>query len=278
MTPSETVTAFIEAIERMDIDAAAAMLADDVSYENVPMDPIVGREGVRVALGRFLGAATEVSWPVSSQFTDGNRVANERIDRFKIGNGWLEMPVAGFFEVNNDGEITLWRDGRAHGMTSNRTRSEYRFSIAPGQFEALGAVENLHERDRDVLAQLMLDAYRGTIDDEGETMVEAGEAIDTLLRLCLREHSFVLKEDGVPIAISFVLTVDDIHYIDPVAVTASHKRTGLGRKIVETSLASIAATGVTEMGATITDGNTPSERLFARLGATRVGPWPPHSG
>ena len=31
-------------------------------------------------------------------------------DRFKIGDGWLEMPVAGFFEVNGDGLITLWRD------------------------------------------------------------------------------------------------------------------------------------------------------------------------
>lgn len=110
MTPSETVTAFIEAIERLDVDAAIAMLAEDVLYENVPMRPIAGREGVRAALGGFLGAASEVSWPVSSQMGDGNRVANERVDRFKIGDGWLEMPVAGFFEVNDDGLITLWRD------------------------------------------------------------------------------------------------------------------------------------------------------------------------
>jgi len=110
MTPSETVTAFIQAIERLDVDAAVEMLTEDVSYENVPMQPISGRDGVRTALGRFLGAATEVSWPVSSQFADGNRVANERVDRFKIGTGWLEMPVAGFFEVNDEGLIALWRD------------------------------------------------------------------------------------------------------------------------------------------------------------------------
>jgi len=109
-TPSQVVTAFIEAIERLDVDAAVAMLAEDVSYENVPMNPIAGREGVRAALGSFLGAASEVEWPVSSQFGTGNRVANERVDRFKIGEGWLEMPVAGFFDVNDDGLITLWRD------------------------------------------------------------------------------------------------------------------------------------------------------------------------
>ena len=110
MTPSETVTAFIEAIERLDVDAAVAMLAEDVSYENVPMRPIAGREGVRAALASFIGAASEVSWPVSSQIGHGNRVANERVDRFKIGDGWLEMPVAGFFDVDDHGLITLWRD------------------------------------------------------------------------------------------------------------------------------------------------------------------------
>lgn len=110
MTPSETVTAFIEAIERRDIDAACAMLADDISYENMPMDPIVGRDAVRATLESFLGPASEVAWPVSSQFASGNRVANERLDRFKIGDGWLELPVAGFFEVDDGGMITLWRD------------------------------------------------------------------------------------------------------------------------------------------------------------------------
>ena len=110
MTPSETVTAFIQAIERLDVDAAVALLADDVLYENVPMEPISGRESVHAALGRFLGAASEVHWPVSSQIAAGNRVANERVDRFKIGDGWLEMPVAGFFEVDDAGMITLWRD------------------------------------------------------------------------------------------------------------------------------------------------------------------------
>ena len=110
MTPSETVTAFIAAIERKDIDAAVALLAENVSYENMPLKPIAGREGVRAALNGFLKDASEVAWPVLSQLESGRRVANERIDRFRIGEGWLELPVAGFFEVDDDGLITLWRD------------------------------------------------------------------------------------------------------------------------------------------------------------------------
>jgi len=110
MSPSETVDAFIAAIERLDIDAAVALLAEDVVYHNVPMQPMTGRDAVRATLASFLGAASETEWPVSSQIATGNRVANERVDRFKIGDGWLEMPVAGFFEVDDDGLIAVWRD------------------------------------------------------------------------------------------------------------------------------------------------------------------------
>lgn len=109
-TPAEVVSAFIAAIEVKDLDTAMALLADDVSYENVPMTPISGKPTVRAVLDSFLASATQVEWVVSRQMESGNAVANERVDRFQIGSGWLELPVAGFFEVNPDGLITLWRD------------------------------------------------------------------------------------------------------------------------------------------------------------------------
>lgn len=109
-TPAEIVSAFIAAIEAKDLDTAMAFLSDDVSYENVPMAPISGKPMVRAALDSFLASATQVEWVVSRQMESGNAVANERLDRFQIGSGWLELPVAGFFEVNPDGLVTLWRD------------------------------------------------------------------------------------------------------------------------------------------------------------------------
>ena len=108
-SPEQIVNTFISAIEARDVDAAVALLADDVSYENMPMDPIVGRDAVAATLRMFLGPASEVEWPVRRQLVDGTCVVNERLDRFKIGDGWLELPVAGLFEVDN-GLITLWRD------------------------------------------------------------------------------------------------------------------------------------------------------------------------
>lgn len=48
-------------------------------------------------------------------------------------------------------------------------------SVAPGTDIAM---RTLGPGDRDELAHLILDAYRGTIDYEGETLAEAKAAID----------------------------------------------------------------------------------------------------
>ena len=109
MSPAETVVAFIEAIERKSIDAAIAMVTADVSYENMPSGPIVGPEAMAQTLEGFLAPASEVDWQILRQFQHGDIVFNERLDRFKIGDGWLELPIAGVFEIT-DGKISLWRD------------------------------------------------------------------------------------------------------------------------------------------------------------------------
>ena len=160
---------------------------------------------------------------------------------------------------------------------TERTRSEYRLDRS-GAMHA--AIEHAFVRPSDVgteaLASLLLDAYRGTIDDEGETIVEAREAIAFMLDRCVPACSWVsVHDDGRPAGLSFVAVVDGIHYIDPVVVHADGKRRGLGRRLVEASLDALGRDGVEVVGAAITDGNTASEALFASLGFRRVGPWPP---
>lgn len=110
MSPGTTVTDFIDAIERMDVAGAVALAADDISYENMPIAPVVGREALTQVLTMFLGSADEVDWRILSQYESGNVVVNERLDRFRIGDGWLELPVAGFFHVDDEGKIAVWRD------------------------------------------------------------------------------------------------------------------------------------------------------------------------
>lgn len=109
-TPSQVVNAFLAGVEAKDLDAALALVADDVSYENVPVDPIVGQGATRAVLAGLSEPAAEVDWQVLRQHEVDDLVVNERLDRFRIGDGWLELPVAGFFEVTAGGLIRRWRD------------------------------------------------------------------------------------------------------------------------------------------------------------------------
>ncbi|MFW2335997.1 GNAT family N-acetyltransferase [Ilumatobacter sp.] len=156
-----------------------------------------------------------------------------------------------------------------------RTRSEYRLSPIPTEPATTHPLAFGHpnESRREELAVLLLDAYRNTIDDEGEDLDDAREAIDTYLAIIQTSHSFVVVDGDRPVAFSFVVIVDGVHYIDPVVVRSDRKREGLGRVAVRLCLDSLAGADVTVVGATVTDGNIASERLFASLGFTCHGVW-----
>lgn len=156
----------------------------------------------------------------------------------------------------------------------DRRRSEYRLARRVGQAtHATATTRPIAESDRDALAQVLLDAYRGTIDDEGEDLDDAYEAVDEMVERALRPYSCVIVIDEQVVGMSFVIVLDGVHYIDPVVVAPAHKRTGVGAMAVNACLDALAAAGISEVGATITDGNTASETLFRRLGFERRGAW-----
>jgi limonene-1,2-epoxide hydrolase len=109
MTPEETVNEFIARVCRFDLDGACELVTDDVEYDNVPMGKNFGPEGIRSVLGLMAGGLDQAEWVIHRQVASGNLVMNERTDRFGAGDKWLELPVAGIFEVH-DGKISLWRD------------------------------------------------------------------------------------------------------------------------------------------------------------------------
>lgn len=111
--PGDIVSNFISAIELGRLDAALALLADDCEYDNVPLGAVTGPNAVRDVLGPFLARFEEVSWVVEHQVASGSQeagvVMNERRDRFRSGDSWAEIAVAGLFVLRH-GRIVLWRD------------------------------------------------------------------------------------------------------------------------------------------------------------------------
>ena len=111
--PADVVNSFIRAVEQLDLDRALTHLTEDVEYDNVPFGPVHGRDAVRATLGPFMAGFEEVQWVVHHQLVQGNLdqglVMNERLDRFRKGDRWLDLPVAGLFVVRH-GQISVWRD------------------------------------------------------------------------------------------------------------------------------------------------------------------------
>src|SRR5258708_5359822 len=109
MNAEGLVAGFIAAIERGDLDGAMAYLAPDCEYDNVPMSKAVGHDEIRAVMAMFVGPDNPAEFKVLRQAASGDLVMNERVDRLKIGDKTIELPVAGVFEVHGD-KITLWRD------------------------------------------------------------------------------------------------------------------------------------------------------------------------
>jgi limonene-1,2-epoxide hydrolase len=106
----EIVRGFLLACSNGDLETALSMVTADIEYDNVPIGKVFGPDGVRSVLsGGIVDTADEVEWVVLRQVGQGDVVMSERVDRFRIGQSWLEIPVVGVFALT-DGKIQLWRD------------------------------------------------------------------------------------------------------------------------------------------------------------------------
>ena len=83
----------------------------------------------------------------------------------------------------------------------------------------------------------------------------------------------MVERDGTLVAMAFAVVVRGTHYIDPVATASAYKRSGIGAATVSAVLQMLADDDIVDVGAVITEGNVPSERLFSSLGFEQVGVW-----
>ena len=137
------------------------------------------------------------------------------------------------------------------------------------------ALSDLNERplrddDREPLARLMLAAYRGTTDDEGETLDDARVEVDGFYSgksgAPMADASVVVERDGDLVAATLVTRYENAPFI---AYTITHpqwKRHGLGRACIRQCMSTLLDLGHDRLRLVVTPGNTPAERLFEQLG------------
>lgn len=110
MEPIQTVMAFLRAMEPLDYAAALPFIAETCVYTNPPpLGTVTGPAGVRAVLEPFFAPTLENEFRVLREVAAGPVVMLERLDRHRLGNTWVELPVTGVFEVHG-GQITYWRD------------------------------------------------------------------------------------------------------------------------------------------------------------------------
>ncbi len=130
----------------------------------------------------------------------------------------------------------------------------------------------VYPSDREDLAILLYAAFRGTIDDEGETFADALAEIDKVFSGdygdLLFDCSFVIERgeflvsacliglsepDGVPLVV-FSMTRPDA------------RREGLARHLLRQSIDALLGRGFAHLRLIVTEGNTPAQNLYASLG------------
>ena len=110
MSNSNTVTAFVAAWNRKDLEAIMAAFDEDAVYHNIPMEPTKGKAAIRAYIEKALARYEAVDWVTHHQAESSTgTVLNERSDDFIFNGRRISVPVMGVFEFRG-GKISAWRD------------------------------------------------------------------------------------------------------------------------------------------------------------------------
>ncbi len=132
-------------------------------------------------------------------------------------------------------------------------------------------VRTVTEADAEVLAVLMDDAYRGTIDAEpGQGLDDArGEIASTFsgdYGRFMPDASWVALEDDDVVSAVLVTEFEGAPFIAFTMTRADRKGRGLSTALLGMTFASLADRGAPHVDLVVTAGNEPAERIYASLG------------
>jgi ribosomal protein S18 acetylase RimI-like enzyme len=149
----------------------------------------------------------------------------------------------------------------------------------PVQISAPGVrIRELRATDDVALGQLMWAAFRGTADDDYAAPSDASaDAAGTLTGAWgpVLWYASRVAQAGQALAAASIVVRDQAHQDQPLLAFAltdpDWQRRGLGRRLIEESIARLDSAGISELHLAVTRDN-PATRLYERLGFRAVPP------
>jgi RimJ/RimL family protein N-acetyltransferase len=137
------------------------------------------------------------------------------------------------------------------------------------------AFRNPSPDDLTDLAELMLDAYRGTIDARGdETLEDAVEEMRSYFAGAsgkpLLDCSFVVEDHGLPVSASLISQYEGSPLLAYSFTEPSYSGRGLATTLVQLSMNALAARRHRTLRLVVTLGNEPAQRVFEKLGFREI--------
>ena len=117
---------------------------------------------------------------------------------------------------------------------------------------------------------LMLAAYRGTEDDEGETESDAVAEVERTIEgeygPFLKDCSFVVEDDGRIVGASMVNLFDGQPFLTYVVVHPEMQGRGIGTSLIAATGEALRSAGHARMDLFVTESNEPAVNLYEKLG------------
>ncbi len=126
--------------------------------------------------------------------------------------------------------------------------------------------------DAEPLAELMLDAYRGTVDYHDETLADARAEIHKTLNdgygRFIPVASFLIEEDGRLVSACLVTLLDDptIPLLAFSMTAPNHRNQGLAGFLIRHAVNRLLDAGHRELALVVTSTNEPAIHLYEKLG------------
>lgn len=142
-------------------------------------------------------------------------------------------------------------------------------AMSPDLAEAL-VLRNLRPADADKLGQLLYDAYKGTVDDDGQTLNDARQEAEGTLTgkygNAIFPASYVVLAEETMVSACVVTHYKEKPLVAFAATLPQYQGKGLARLAMKQSIRSLADEGHSEVRLVVTAANERAKNLYEQLG------------